>query len=375
MSENHDRHLWDYRWVRDLLIILAVALIFYAAYVIRSVTAPILLGFGLAYVFNPLVCAARRYLRWPRWVTTAVIMVFCVTVAVAVLLFVVPPMIDQASSMVRDVGGFVEKSWPKLEPYWKQLTEGAAAMAQSPSQIDTERLKGVNYGAIAGVLLKSLDIGVGAVGSVFGMATYLILVAVIVSFCFFFFSWRFEEIVCWFKPFVPANHRERTYEIAAMMDKSVAAFIRGRLIQATVMGIILSVGWWLAGVPYWLLMGMGCGMLNLVPYAAIVGCVSAVGLAVVHAMGNDGFTWAVVIWPCVVYLIAQLADGWVVEPVVQGKATNLDPLTVMLAVIIGGSLAGLLGMLLAIPFAACGKILAREVILPELRQFAEGIKA
>jgi predicted PurR-regulated permease PerM len=77
----------------------------------------------------------------------------------------------------------------------------------------------------------------------------------------------------------------------------------------------------------------------------------------------------------VVYLIAQLADGWLVEPVVQGKATNLDPLTVMLAVIIGGSLAGLLGMLLAIPFAACGKILAREVILPELRQFAEGIKA
>lgn len=158
-----------------------------------------------------------------------------------------------------------------------------------------------------------------------------------------------------------------------MMDRSVAAFVRGRLVQAAVMGAILSIGWLLAGVPYWLLLGMGCGLLNLVPYAAVVGCLAAVAMACVHALAGPEavFTWGVVIWPTVVYVAAQLIDGWIVEPLVQGKATDLDPLTVLLVVLIGGALAGLLGMLLAIPAAACVKILAREVILPKWHAYAD----
>jgi predicted PurR-regulated permease PerM len=93
------------------------------------------------------------------------------------------------------------------------------------------------------------------------------------------------------------------------------------------------------------------------------------------ATGDDtAFTWGLFIWPTVVYAIAQLADGWAVEPLVQGKATNLDPLTVMLAVIIGGALMGLLGMLLAIPLASSIKILGREWIVPELKAYAESRK-
>ena len=78
-----------------------------------------------------------------------------------------------------------------------------------------------------------------------------------------------------------------------------------------------------------------------------------------------------VIFPTVVYLLAQALDGWVMEPIVQGRATNLDPLTVLLAVLIGGTLAGLLGMLAAIPVAACIKILGQEVMVPRLRRYAE----
>ena len=59
-----------------------------------------------------------------------------------------------------------------------------------------------------------------------------------------------------------------------------------------------------------------------------------------------------------------------VEPIVQGRVTNLDPLTVLLSVLVGGALAGLLGMVLAIPIAACIKILSQEVLVPRLREYA-----
>jgi len=86
----------------------------------------------------------------------------------------------------------------------------------------------------------------------------------------------------------------------------------------------------------------------------------------------DGFRWMVLLLPTVVYVVAQTIDGWVVEPLVQGKATEMGTLTVLLVVMIGGSLGGLIGLLIAIPVAACIKILCVELLLPYLRDLAAG---
>src|SRR5690606_18955455 len=113
-----------------------------------------------------------------------------------------------------------------------------------------------------------------------------------------------------------------------------------------------------------LLLGVFTGLLNLVPYAGVFGFLLAVGLATVDQMTGGTFRWFAPVGAAVVYLIAQGIDGWVVEPLVQGKATDLDPLTILLVVLLGGSLGGLLGLILAIPIASCVKILSQEVLLP-----------
>ena len=374
-----DRHLWEFRWVRDLAILLVVVLLLWAVYSIRSVTAPIVIGFGLAYVFNPLVNWASRWRKVPRWASTVAVMAAAAAAVLGVGAYVAPKLKVQITQMIADLSGFLEGN-ETIRSLWHDLTAKVTELTESAQELDSaalqpilDELKNLNLASIGKVLLSSLDLGAGAVGSLVSMTTYLALMAVIVGFCFFFFSWKFPAITGWFKPLIPVTQRQRALEVIGMMDRSVAAFVRGRLIQALVMGLLLSVGWWLAGVPYWLLLGMGCGLLNLVPYAAVAGCLVAVGMSCVHALaGPDAaFSWSVVIWPVVVYVVVQLIDGWAVEPLVQGKATDLDPLTVLLVVLIGGALAGLLGMLLAIPAAACVKILLREVVLPAWRTYAE----
>ena len=90
------------------------------------------------------------------------------------------------------------------------------------------------------------------------------------------------------------------------------------------------------------------------------------GLAV-----DDGpVLWWAILGPTLVYGVGQGLDAWVIEPVVQGQATDLDALTVLLVVLAGGAVAGLLGLLLAIPVAACIKILWHEVAGPRLRAIA-----
>lgn len=232
-------------------------------------------------------------------------------------------------------------------------------------------LQNLDWGAVASAVMQSLDIGVGVVSGAISVTTYLMLSVVIIVFCFFYFAWKFENITGWFVGFIPASKRADTLGILRKMDHTIAAFVRGRLIQAGVMMVILTLGWLLAGVPYWLLLGITFGIANLVPFLPAVGWILAVALTVIDQTAGPGsFSWWAIVGPTLVYFVAQGVDGWIVEPVVQGQATNLDPITVLLVVLIGGSLGGLLGLLIAIPTAACIKILAKEVVLPRLRELA-----
>ncbi len=238
-------------------------------------------------------------------------------------------------------------------------------------ELSVERLKGLDGSVIAGWAMQSLDIGVGLVGSAVSFTSYLALSAVVIAFCFFFFSWKFDAILGWFEPFIPRSSHDHALAMLKKMDLAVSSFVRGRLIQSLVMTVLLLIGWWWAGVPYWFLLGVLTGLMNLVPFLPAVGWLLALILTVMTTLVNGGdFTMALIIWPSVAYFVAQGLDGWVIEPVVQGQATNLDPLTVMLVVLVGGTVAGLLGMLLAIPLAACVKILSRELLLPKLRSVA-----
>jgi predicted PurR-regulated permease PerM len=125
-------------------------------------------------------------------------------------------------------------------------------------------------------------------------------------------------------------------------------------------------------VPYALLLALLCGVLNLVPYASLIGLPTAILLTwidqVSSPIGHPTVT-GILIWPVVAYAIGQQLDAWVVEPLVQGRATGLDPLAILLSVLIGSALAGVFGMLLAVPIAACVKILNEEVLLPKFRAF------
>lgn len=254
-------------------------------------------------------------------------------------------------------------------------TQPVETAADEPGFFDDvlKYVEQVEWKAVAEASSTVLDLGAGAAGSVVGAVGYATVFAVIVAFVFFFTVWKFRDFVCWFDPYVPASKKERTYEILGMMDRSVSAFIRGRLIQATIMAVILTVGLLFTDArPYALLLGVAGGVLGLVPYVGLSVWPAAVIVASIVGLQQDGavsLLWGVIA-PSVVFFAAQSIDGYVVEPLVQGKATNLDALTVLLVVLLGGSLAGLLGLLIAIPIAACLKILWREVVAPELKAIA-----
>ena len=234
------------------------------------------------------------------------------------------------------------------------------------------RLRDMELSTLSSTGLAVLDVGASTVIGVFGLAGYFVVATLVVCFCFFYATWRWPAFVAWFLPYIPASVKPEVVRVAARMDRAVAAFLRGRLVQAAILAVVLSVGFTLVGTPAGLILGIAGGLLGLIPYAGLVVWPVAVTLSVMSGFAvDDGMSlWWAVLGPTLVFGVGQSLDAWVVEPLVQGKATDLDALTVLLVVLAGGAVAGLLGLLLAIPVAACVKILWHEVAGPRIRAVA-----
>lgn len=367
------RYVWQRLWFQWLLGTLVFFLflsfvvppIYWFITKLSPVLTPVLLGLGLAYIFSPLLSWAERRHKIKRPVSAGIIlggMALALAIAIPIIVF----------RAAQEVGQFANNAQQYAETvlgWFDSNTDQAKAQIEAFiqsldwTQIDTKTAQ------------KALGISAGVLFSGLSFLSYAAIFALVTAFCFFVFSWKLEGLKDWFAQFIPKPYRSETQRILSLMDATVSAIIRGRLIQSLVLMIVLSIGWKLAGVPYWLLLGVLGGALNLLPFAAVISWPIAVILTVVEvaSSGESGGTAIVmaIVWPTLVYLLAQSLDGWIVEPLVQGKATGMDALTVMLVVLAGGALLGILGVVLAVPVAACIKILSQELLLPKARAFAE----
>jgi predicted PurR-regulated permease PerM len=155
---------------------------------------------------------------------------------------------------------------------------------------------------------------------------------------------------------VPPDRRSEVREIASAVGATMGAFFRGQLLVALIVGLMSAVGMWLIGLPSWAVVGLICGFFNLVPLIGpFIGAVPAVLIAA--TLGSP----VKVVLVIVILVIVQQIDNHFISPNVMGWSVKLHPVTVMLSLIAGAALAGLFGMLVAVPIAAALKIVFAHV--------------
>jgi predicted PurR-regulated permease PerM len=356
-------HLWEIRAVRDLFWILVGIALLLLVYRLRDVFLPVLLGFSLAYLFNPLVEAAEEKLRLPRALTALLLLLVLSGAAVFLIAWLVPILVAQALNLFQNLPRYVDYVASRFDlgrgDLSAELQKGAAAVKHDPVTAIQSVFTGT--GRFFGVL-----------GSVIGITTSFAVMVVLVPIYFFFFAWRLPAIVAWFGRFVPASRRERVFEMAGRIDAIVAAFFRARLLIAALMGSMFAIGWTLAGVPYAILLGFVTGLLSLVPFASIVGWPLALLLKYLDATsGGAAFSWVeVLLWPTVVYAVVQVIEGWILIPLIHRGSANLSAVTILIVVFVGGALGGVIGFVLAIPVASSIKMILEETLFPRLESWA-----
>lgn len=225
---------------------------------------------------------------------------------------------------------------------------------------------------------QAVQTGAGAVSAaiaILSSISYFFFGLFLTLFFFYFISVGYGRFLRFWERLIPERKKGRTIELLQKMDVVVAGFVRGRLTICAILIVTFMIGYWAIGVPTPVLLAVLVGALSLIPYAQGVGIPAAILLLLLDASGGDGMRstyWWIIGAPLAVHGIVQLFDDYILTPMIQGKSTGMDTPTILFASMAGGVLAGFYGLLLAIPVAACIKILAKEVLLPHVKAWAQG---
>ena len=411
MTSFDRKHLWEIQAIRDVLLIAGGLSVLWLGHALSSITIPLLVALLLAYLVEPLVeglgqrgVSRSRAAAW-------FVALFGVLV-VGLLALVLPLIVGQTLRLVDDVESgdmqrrvlrvesiLPEKAAPPLqrlamllpgeavldvesvvvaaEGEVKSTDSNADSLEMQIQRIVQQELASQSDDAV--LQEEGLRAASAAVSSAWGVLVAIVdagFLLFLIPFYFYFLVLWYPDLVRFGAQLVPRDNRESAISLLQEMDDVVNGFVRGRLLVSFIMGVMFSVGWWLVGVPYPFVLGMTTGALSTVPFVGGLGAPIAIGLAVLARLElpevERAAWWIPVVLPAAVFGLVSAIEGWVLLPLIAGRATRLDPVTIVVAVLAGGALLGVYGTLLAIPLAACLKILVIRIVLPRLRAWSRG---
>ena len=151
---------------------------------------------------------------------------------------------------------------------------------------------------------------------------------------------------------VPERHKEEVLHVSRRLGGAVGGFLRGQVVVALIVGVMMSIGFRIIGLDFWLIIGMIAGFLNIIPFVGPwVGGILGVTVGFVTADVTTA------IWAGVVALVVQQLDNHLISPNVLRATVSLHPAVIILVLILGGAIGGIWGVLLAVPVTAILKIL------------------
>jgi predicted PurR-regulated permease PerM len=184
-----------------------------------------------------------------------------------------------------------------------------------------------------------------------GLANFIVgvLNILLVPVMVFYLLRDFDILRARFYTLLPPHWRPIVAAWLGEIDHALGGFLRGQCTIALILATIYAVGLALIGVPLGALLGIIAGLANLVPYMSIVaGLVPTLVLFLLSEAPSVGGVLSIIL----LFLGGQLLEGVYLSPRIMGRETGLHPVVVLVAILVGGTLFGLLGIVLAVPATA-----------------------
>jgi predicted PurR-regulated permease PerM len=327
------------------LVVAAIALA-WALYLVRQVLVLVYVSVLLAIGFSPFVRLIERQqllpigTRIPRWLAILIVYLAILCVLMGIALVVLPPFVAQARAFATHVPELFERGQRWLVehgilPEEKSLGEFVRG---APAGSDVVSTMILTFWGLAGGMLGVVSVVI---------LTFYLLVDT-------------ESVFAATVRLFPKDRRPRVYAVSREIATKVSAWLTGQLMLAAIVGVTSAVWLGLLGIPYFYVLALIAAIGETIP---IVGPMLAAVPGIAVALGQS---WKLALAVGALYLAQQQLEANVLVPKLMERQLGLTPVTIMIALLVGGALLGIPGAILAIPTAAILQVVFGELLSDEL---------
>ena len=327
------------RVIRLLITLAVVAAILWLLNALKDVLLPFLVACLIAYLFEPFVQFNRQLLHLKGRIVAIFVTLFEAIFLLGMLCyFFVPSIVSEIHSMAALLHNY---------------STASISIKYLPPELHDMLRKYIDFDLLARKLMEQdMNTVVDKLTMVVSGGLHMVLAIVgwlIVFLYVIFIMLDYDRLMLGFKLMVPPRYRKITYKVANDIKDSMNHYFRGQALISCCVAVVYCTGFWLAGLPLAVLLGLGTAVLFMIPYCQYISLIPVTLLCLVSSAGGGSDFWTMW-WECIATFAAvQVISDLVLTPRIMGKAMGLNPAIILLSLSVWGSLLGFIGLIIALP--------------------------
>ena len=335
--------LLNFRYVKFWAVFLFTAVIL--LWLLIDIMKPFLLAAVLAYFLDPLVDILERR-GFPRILSIAVVLLTAISSILIFLILLIPSLVSQMESLISEAPLFFDTAMKFFEKELPVIFEKFPFIKSGFDELTDQARKNSFGVAIEVVSLTVALVDILLFTFVFPIITFYLLL-------------EWDNIIAKTYSFFPKSYQKNIRSLMTEIDAVLAGFLRGQISVCLILGGLYSGALLLLGLKYAVLIGLFAGLVSFIPFfGAILGGVVSFGFALFQFWPEPFFIFFVLI----IFLIGQMLESNFLTPKLVGNAVRLHPVWLMFSLSVFGTLAGVLGLIIAVPIAAVIGVICRRLL-------------
>lgn len=358
------QRMFENKWYRALFWTLTIFLVIWVGtqisfvfepiqIILALVTVPLIVAGLFFYFLVGIVDFLEKRLKGKRTLAVAITLIGLVLIFTLVFSILGPVLGEQITSLVNSMPSIAKELQKQAFAVRDTLLQNeffARFMAENDEMFRNLTTNITSYlGNLFGNIASSF-------GQVVGFVTSAVITIIVIPFMLLYMLLDGKRLPDAIVKLLPSSYEKETRHILHDMHETVRSYVNAQLLVAFFVGITSLIGLWIVGVDYAILLALFMMVTNIIPY---VGPFLGAAPAVVVAFIQDPIK---VLWVIVVIIVVQQIESNVISPLIQGKSLKVHPLTIIIVLLVAGNLAGIIGMLIAVPFYAVAKTVVQNIV-------------
>lgn len=347
------------RFIRGVLFVALLALFVVGLNWLSAVLLPFFAAWAIAWVLAPVVqfLHDRCYIR-PRFLAVILTLIGATAIAVGALWLIVPPFLDGILHIKDALLRYLQNGGQNTQlPGWLQhlLQQwiGSLQLEEMLQQDNLLQMVRTSLPHVWNVVQSTANVVVSLASSAFALL-YLVLLLTDYD----------HYSTVWLK-YVPRSQRAFLEQLSNDVAHNMRGYFRGQVLVAISNGVMFSIGFWLIGLPMPVGMGVFVGVLSFIPYIQVLGILPAALLALLQMADTGSSFWGMMALVIVVYIVVQVLQDTIFTPRIMGRIMGLSPAVVLLSLSVWGYIAGIIGLMVALPLTTLMLAYYQRYILEE----------